>query len=98
DVAVCDGTNMDDMKEWRPGARAGEERKVLSPLRAAGIYKSEIRELSCRFGLPSWDKPAMPCLASRLPYGTPVTAQALSMIGAAEFWIHQHSIREVRVR
>jgi len=98
DVAVCDGTNTDDMKEWRPGAKAGAERKVLSPLRDAGLNKSEIRELSRRFGLPSWDKPAMPCLASRLPYGTPVTAQALSMIGAAEFWIHQHGIREVRVR
>jgi uncharacterized protein len=98
DVAVCDGTNVDDMKEWRPGAKAGAERKVLSPLREAGLNKSEIRELSRRFGLPSWDKPAMPCLASRLPYGTPVTAQALSMIGAAEAWIHQHGIREVRVR
>jgi uncharacterized protein len=98
DVAVCDGTNTDDMKEWRPGAKAGAERKVLSPLREAGLNKSEIRELSRRFELPSWDKPAMPCLASRLPYGTPVTAQALQMIGAAEFWIHQHGIREVRVR
>lgn len=98
DVAVCDGTNTDDMKEWRPGAKAGAERKVLSPLREAGLNKAEIRELSRRFGLPSWDKPAMPCLASRLPYGTPVTAQALQMIGAAEFWIHQAGIREVRVR
>jgi uncharacterized protein len=98
EVAVCDGTNTDDMKEWRPGAKAGAERKVLSPLREAGLNKSEIRELSRRFELPSWDKPAMPCLASRLPYGTPVTAQALQMIGAAEFWIHQHGIREVRVR
>ena len=98
DVAVCDGTNVDDMKEWRPGAKAGAERKVLSPLREAGLNKEEIRQLSRRFHLPSWDKPAVPCLASRLPYGTPVTQQSLSMIGAAEAWIHQHGIREVRVR
>jgi uncharacterized protein len=98
DVAVCDGTNIDDMKEWRPGAKAGAERKVLSPLREAGLNKEEIRQLSRRFHLPSWDKPAVPCLASRLPYGTPVTQQSLSMIGAAEAWIHQHGIREVRVR
>jgi uncharacterized protein len=98
DLAVCDGTNVDDMKEWRPGAKAGAERKVLSPLREAGLNKEEIRQLSRRFHLPSWDKPAVPCLASRLPYGTPVTQQALSMIGAAEAWIHQHGIREVRVR
>jgi uncharacterized protein len=98
DVAVCDGTNIDDMKEWRPGAKAGAERKVLSPLREAGLNKEEIRQLSRRFHLPSWDKPAVPCLASRLPYGTPVTQQSLSMIGAAEAWIHQAGIREVRVR
>lgn len=98
EVAVCDGTNIDDMKEWRPGAKAGAERKVLSPLREAGLRKEEIRQLSRRFHLPSWDKPAVPCLASRLPYGTPVTQQSLSMIGAAESWIHQHGIREVRVR
>src|SRR5690606_29907412 len=81
-----------------PGAKAGAERKVLSPLREAGLNKEEIRQLSRRFHLPSWDKPAVPCLASRLPYGTPVTQQSLSMIGAAESWIHQHGIREVRVR
>lgn len=98
EIAVCDGTNMDDMDEWRPGAKAGAERKVLSPLREAGLHKEEIRQLSRRFHLPSWDKPAVPCLASRLPYGTPVTPEALSMIGAAEYWIHQHGIREVRVR
>lgn len=98
EVAVCDGTNTDDMDEWRPGAKAGAERKVLSPLRQAGLNKEEIRQLSRRYNLPSWDKPAVPCLSSRLPYGTPVTPQALQMIGAAEYWIHQHGIREVRVR
>ncbi|MEO6907229.1 MAG: ATP-dependent sacrificial sulfur transferase LarE [Abditibacteriaceae bacterium] len=98
DVAVCDGTNTDDMKEWRPGAKAGAERKIYSPLREAGLNKEEIRQLSRQFNLPSWDKPAVPCLASRLPYGTPVTTQSLSMIGAAEVWIHAHDIREVRVR
>ncbi len=96
--AVCDGTNVDDLQEWRPGAQAGNERGVRSPLREAGLNKSEIRALSKGLGLPTWDKPAMPCLSSRIPYGTPVTAQALRMIGRGEAFLRSCGLREVRVR
>ena len=96
--AVCDGTNSDDLKEWRPGAQAATEREVRSPLREVGLNKAEIRELSKAMGLETWDKPAMPCLSSRIPYGTPVTAEALHMIGRAEAWLRNHGLREVRVR
>ncbi|HVF10471.1 MAG TPA: ATP-dependent sacrificial sulfur transferase LarE [Abditibacteriaceae bacterium] len=96
--AVCDGTNVDDLKEWRPGAQAGAEHAVRSPLREVGLAKAEIRTLSRTLGLPTWDKPAMPCLSSRIPYGTPVTVEALQMIGRAEAWLRSHGLREVRVR
>lgn len=96
--AVCDGTNEDDLQEWRPGAQAGNERGVRSPLREAGLNKAEIRALSKSLGLPTWDKPAMPCLSSRIPYGTPVTAQALRMIGRGEAFLRACGLREVRVR
>ena len=95
---VCDGTNLDDMQEWRPGAQAGGERDVRSPLREVGLGKLEIRALSRRRGLESWDKPAMPCLASRIPHGTPVTREALAMIGAGESFLREKGLREVRVR
>ncbi len=96
--AVCDGTNLDDMSEWRPGAQAGIENQVRSPLREVGLTKNEIRELSKALGLPTWDKPAMPCLSSRIPYGTPVTIEALRMIGQSEAWLRSQGLREVRVR
>ena len=96
--AVCDGTNLDDMQEWRPGAQAGAERSIRSPLREVGLSKAEIRELSKGLNLPTWDKPAMPCLSSRIPYGTPVTPEALRMIGRAEAWLRVHGLRQVRVR
>jgi uncharacterized protein len=96
--AVLDGTNLDDLKEWRPGARAGAEHAVRSPLREAALSKDEIRALSHAANLPTWDKPAMPCLSSRIPYGTPVTREALKMVGQTEGWLRAHGIREVRVR
>jgi pyridinium-3,5-biscarboxylic acid mononucleotide sulfurtransferase len=96
--AVCDGTNVDDLQEWRPGAQAGTERAIRSPLREVGLTKAEIRALSRAAGLPTWDKPAMPCLSSRIPYGTPVTPQALRMIGQAEAFLRAHGLRQVRVR
>ena len=95
---VCDGTNLDDLQEWRPGAQAGAEKQVRSPLREVGLGKQEIRALSRRRGLESWDKPAMPCLASRIPHGTPVTREALKMIGAGESFLRSKGLREVRVR
>lgn len=96
--AVCDGTNTDDLNEWRPGAQAASENRVLSPLREAGLNKAEIRELSQSLGLPTWDKPAMPCLSSRIPYGTPVTREALQMIGRAEVFLREKGLVELRVR
>lgn len=96
--AVLDGTNLDDLQEWRPGAQAGAERAVRSPLREANLTKAEIREFSHAAGLPTWDKPAMPCLSSRIPYGTAVTREALQMVGQTEGWLRARGIREVRVR
>jgi uncharacterized protein len=97
-AAICDGTNLDDMSEWRPGAQAGVELGVLSPLRECEVSKAEIRELSKLYNLPTWDKPAMPCLSSRIPYGTPVTREALQMIGRAEVFFREKGVQELRVR
>ena len=96
--AVCDGTNLDDMNEWRPGALAGTEKQIRSPLREVNLTKNEIRQLSRVLDLPTWDKPAMPCLSSRIPYGTPVTIEALRMIGRGEAFLRSQGLREVRVR
>ena len=96
--AICDGTNTDDAREWRPGSQAGAEHLVRSPLREAGLSKDEIRQLSLELGLPTWDKPAMPCLSSRIPYGQPVTREALHRVGRAEVWLRERGLREVRVR
>lgn len=97
-AVVIDGTNTDDLREWRPGAQAGAEQGVRSPLREVGLGKAEIRLLSQELHLPTWDKPAMPCLSSRIPYGTPVTREALQMIGRAEAFLRGRGLREVRVR
>ena len=96
--AICDGTNTDDAREWRPGSQAGAEHLVRSPLREAELSKDEIRQLSRELGLPTWDKPAMPCLSSRIPYGQPVTREALHRVGRAEVWLRERGLREVRVR
>lgn len=95
---VVNGTNTDDLGDYRPGLDAASEHRVRSPLVEAGVSKAEVREMSRRRGLPTWDKPASPCLASRLPYGTRVTVEALTMVGRAEAYLHSLGIREVRVR
>jgi len=82
--AVLDGTNADDLGGHRPGAAAGAERGVLSPLAILGFTKVEIRERSRARGLPTWEQPSSPCLASRIPYGTSVTAERLSQVERAE--------------
>ena len=92
------GTNTDDLGDYRPGLDAASEHRVRSPLVEVGVSKAEVRELSRRRGLPTWDKPASPCLASRLPYGTRVTVEALTMVGRAEAYLHSLGIREARVR
>lgn len=83
-ATVVDGTNADDLSEYRPGARAATEFDVRSPLALAGLTKAEIRALSRSRGLPTWAQPSAPCLASRIPYGTEVTAERLRQVDVAE--------------
>ena len=83
-MRLIDGTNADDLSDWRPGARAAADHAVRSPLAELGFTKAEIRSLSRRRGLQTADQPSAPCLASRLPYGTPVTSARLSQVERAE--------------
>jgi pyridinium-3,5-biscarboxylic acid mononucleotide sulfurtransferase len=95
---VLDGSNLDDLGDYRPGLRALEELGIRSPLREAGLGKKEIREISRRLGLPTWDKPAFACLASRVPYGEPLTVEKLDRIDRAEEYLRGLGLRQVRVR
>ncbi len=81
---LAEGSNMDDLGDYRPGSRAVEELRVLSPLRQAQLYKSEIRALSREMGLPTWNKPSYACLATRIPTGDAITKEKLRMIECAE--------------
>ncbi|KPK48085.1 MAG: hypothetical protein AMJ77_01015 [Dehalococcoidia bacterium SM23_28_2] len=95
---IADGCNADDLSDFRPGQEAAREHGVRSPLMEAGLTKDDIRTLSRQMGLPTWDKPAMACLASRIPYGTPVTAEALNRIAQAEEFVRSLGVRQLRVR
>lgn len=95
---VADGSNCDDLYEFRPGNKAIEELKVRSPLREAGLTKEEIRYLSKKMALPTWDKPAAPCLATRVPYGQTVTLKKLSEIQQAEEYLLTLGFQNVRLR
>ena len=95
---ICDGTNADDIGDFRPGRQAARELGVRSPLLECGMTKSDIRELSRRAGLATWDEPASACLSSRVPYGQVVTIEKLSMIDRAEIALKQLGFRQVRVR
>lgn len=95
---ICDGTNADDIGDYRPGRQAARELGVRSPLFECGMTKSDIRELSKRAGLPTWDQPASACLSSRVPYGQVVTIEKLSMIDRAEMALKELGFRQVRVR
>jgi uncharacterized protein len=95
---VVDGCNLDDTGDFRPGRRAATQHGVRSPLVEAGLTKDDIRALSRERGLPTWDKPAMACLSSRIPYGTPVTVEALGRIGDAEAYLRSLGLRQLRVR
>lgn len=92
------GENASDVGDYRPGAVAAKEYQVRAPLKEAGLTKAEIRELSAKLGLPTADKPQMACLSSRIPYGEPVTEEALRMIEAAENVLRDAGFYEVRVR
>ena len=95
---VSSGTNLDDLTDFRPGLKAGEERGVRNPLVEARLTKADIRELSRLRGLPTWDKPAQPCLSSRVPFGTPVTVEVLGRIARAEALLRELGFRQFRVR
>lgn len=97
-AVIVDGTNADDAGDWRPGRKAATLHGVRSPLLDLGFTKDDIRALSRAMDLPTWDKPAMACLASRIPHGTAVTVEALDQVGAAEAVLRAMGIRQVRVR
>ena len=97
-AAILDGFNADDVGDHRPGRKAGDERGVLHPLLEAGLSKPEIRAWSRRLSLTTWDKPQLACLASRLPYGTTVTAARLDQVARAEEVLADHGLRIFRVR
>ena len=96
--AIAYGENADDMRQVRPGRKAAEEFQIIAPLRDAGLTKAEIRERSRALGLPTADAPAQPCLSSRIPWGTPVTAAALAMVERAEAHVRSLGFRVFRVR
>ena len=95
---LADGTNADDVSDYRPGAAAGKEWGIHSPLLEAGFTKADIRAASRDLGLPTWDQPAAPCLSSRLPYGTAVTPARLHEIDVAERALRLLGLHEFRVR
>ena len=92
------GQNVDDVGDFRPGAQAARDHGVRAPLQEAGLTKQDIRELARRWGLSVWDRPAMACLASRFPYGTPVTAAGLGMVDRAEKYLRDCGFEQLRVR
>jgi uncharacterized protein len=97
-ASVVDGSTTDDLGDYRPGRRATSEHGVRSPLVEVGMSKREVRELSRRAGLPTWDKPASPCLSSRIAYGTPVTIERLQTVESGEEIMRTLGFREFRVR
>ena len=95
---VADGANVDDLEDYRPGSRAAAELGIRSPLRDAGLTKNDIREIAKRMGLPTWDKPSLACLASRIPYGTRIDPVILRRLDEAERFLKELGFRQVRVR
>ena len=95
---VADGSNADDLSDHRPGRRAASENDVVSPLADVGLTKSEIRSLARELTLPNWDKPSMACLASRFPYGEPITDNGLARVSAAENALVEMGLGQFRVR
>ena len=96
--AVLSGANVDDLGDWRPGLRAAAEHRVRHPLVEAGFGKSDIRRVARELRIPSAEKPAMPCLASRLPFGTPVDRSVLAQVDRAEHALKDLGFRDLRVR
>jgi pyridinium-3,5-biscarboxylic acid mononucleotide sulfurtransferase len=97
-AVVVDGANADDTGDHRPGMKAAAERGVLQPLLTAGVTKAEVRRLARELGLPTWDAPQQACLASRVPYGEPITPDKLAAVAAAEKALHALGFRQCRAR
>ncbi|ERI93966.1 TIGR00268 family protein [Clostridiales bacterium oral taxon 876 str. F0540] len=95
---VLDGSNFDDIGDYRPGMKAAREQGVRSPLKEAELTKNDIRELSKMLNIPTWDKPSFACLSSRFPYGNEITVQKLSMVDKAEQFLMDMGFRQLRVR
>ena len=95
---ILDGSNYDDLRDIRPGAKAAEELNVRSPLKEVGFTKEEIRRFSKKFGLSTWDKPSFACLASRFPFGVKITKENLRKVDQAERYLRDFAITQVRVR
>jgi len=95
---IVNGANADDLGDYRPGMRAASEHRIHSPLADCGITKAEVRELAAGWGLPVWDKPATPCLSSRIAYGEEVTPDRLAMIDRAEQFLRARGLVNLRVR
>lgn len=95
---VANGTNTNDLGDYRPGLQAASEQRVRSPMVEAGLSKALVRQLAQHMGIPIWDKPAQPCLSSRIPYGTPVSIETLSKIERAEDYLRSLGLKEVRAR
>jgi len=95
---IANGTNVDDLGDYRPGLQAAEEFQIISPLRDAGFTKQDVRELARQLKLEIWDKPATPCLSSRIPYGSNVSPAKLAVIEEAERFLKLLHVRELRVR
>jgi uncharacterized protein len=95
---IVDGLNLDDLHDYRPGIKAASEKRVRHPLVEAEMTKADIRELSHAMGLPTWDRPASPCLSSRFPYGTQITLEGLRRVEQGEHLLHEMGFRVARVR
>ena len=98
EAIIVNGTNLDDLGDYRPGLQAAQEQQILSPFVEAGMTKADVRALAQSLGLPVWNKPAAACLASRLPYGTAVTLERLDQVGRAEWAVMQLGFTGARVR
>jgi uncharacterized protein len=97
-AVICSGANLDDQGDYRPGLKAAAEHAVRHPLQEAGFCKADVRALAQAWGLPTWDKPASPCLSSRLAPGVEVTHERTARVEAAEVYLHELGLRECRVR
>ena len=95
---IVSGANLDDMGDYRPGLKAASEHNVRHPLQECSLSKADVRALARAWGLPTWDKPAMPCLSSRIAYGEQASPERVRMIDQAEQWLRQHGLNVLRVR